>query len=89
MFEEAYLFSHMRNQLPRISFAPGTRFGSEVDEIVRIGISFPHHLMLSSMKQREELREEPSSSLGGELVVQSPQPTTEEGQPIVHVFPWL
>jgi hypothetical protein len=55
-----------------ISFATGTRFRAEVDEIVGVVVTLAHYVLLGVVEEWEELGEEASSSFGRELVVKPP-----------------
>jgi len=51
----------MLDQLLSVSFATGTGFGTEIDEVVRVVIPGTHDFMLGIVEQWHELFEESSA----------------------------
>lgn len=76
----------MLDQLPRIAFPSRRRFGADVDEIPRVVVARPEHVVFRVVQQRQELVEEAALAFGGELVIEAPEAAAQDGAPVVHVL---
>ena len=76
----------MLDQLPGIALTPCTRLAANIHEVVGFIISITHNFGLGVMQERQELAVETFFPFSGQLEVESPHATAENGPQVVHIL---
>ena len=81
---QAYLDSHILNQLGRVPAPAPAGLGAQVDEVVAVVVAVAHDVALGVVQQGQQLAVIAAAALGRQLPIEAPHAAAQRRPPVVH-----